>query len=181
MTTQSHTAKSARLQWLGAMATVVAGLTFGLGIYSVAEVRYIPSESMTPTLQVDDQVVVSKISYWFSRPARDDIVVFRAPTELRTQNIDSNLIKRIVGVPGDKLMIRSGRLWVNDVQVEEPFVSGPTNYGYGPAVVPPNSYFVLGDNRNHSYDSHFWGFVTRSDLIGKAVVRFYPITHFRFL
>lgn len=181
MTTQSHSAKSGRTQWLGAAVTVAAGLVLGLGLGAVAEVRYIPSESMAPTLKVDDQVIVSKISYWFGRPERNDIVVFRSPDELRSQNIDSVLIKRIVGVPGDKLMIHSGRLWVNDVQVNEPFVHSSIDYGYGPVTVPPNSYFVLGDNRNQSYDSHFWGFAARSDLIGKAVVRFYPITQVRML
>lgn len=163
--------------WISAAITVGAGLLLGWGLHSIAEVRYIPSESMTPTLRVNDQLIIDKLSYLFHSPQRDDIIVFNPSPELLSQNIHDAFIKRVIAVPGDIVMIRQGQLWINNDQITESFIQNKANYNYGPVTVPPDAYFVLGDNRTHSYDSHFWGFVPRQDVIGKAVVRIYPLNH----
>ncbi len=173
MTTLQRTSR--KNEWWEATKTAVCGLAIAAGFHTfVAEVRYIPSESMTPTLQVGDRIIVEKLSYRLRSPQRGDIVVFSATPELRSQNLKDDLIKRIIGLPGDTIVIQSGKLFVNGKPITEPYLQDPPNYDYGPAKVPQNQYFVLGDNRNHSYDSHLWGFLPRQNLIGHAAFRFYP-------
>jgi signal peptidase I len=140
----------------------------------VAEARYIPSKAMEPTLQVNDRLVINKLTYQFRQPERGDIVVFSPTEALQQQNIQDPLIKRIIGLPGDKVQVRGRQVYINDRPLTETYISDKPEYEWGPMVVPPNSYFVLGDNRNNSYDSHFWGFVPRENIIGKATQRFYP-------
>jgi signal peptidase I len=162
-------------QWWEATKTAICGLAIAAGSHTfVAEVRYIPSESMTPTLQVGDRIIIEKLSYRFRAPQRGNIVVFRATSELRSRNLKDDLIKRIIGLPGDTILIQSGKLFINDKQVAEAYLQDLPDYNYGPATVPQDQYFVLGDNRSHSYDSHLWGFLPRQSLVGRATLRFYP-------
>lgn len=171
---RSHSSVSS---WHDATKTVVIALAMALVARSfIAEVRYIPSESMTPTLQVGDRYIVEKLSYYFRSPQRGDIIAFSAPSELRAQNLRDDLVKRIIGIPGDTIEIRNSQVWINDQIISEPYLKESTHYRYGPVVIPKDQYFVLGDNRNQSYDSHFWGFVPRSNIIGLAGFRFAPIT-----
>lgn len=140
----------------------------------IAEARYIPSEAMLPTLQVNDRLIINKLAYRFSPPQRGDIIVF-SPTEvLQQQNYHEAFIKRIIGLPGDKVQIKEGKVYINDQPLQEDYIQDLPNYEYKTQVVPANSYFVLGDSRNNSYDSHYWGFVPRENIIGKATQRFYP-------
>lgn len=165
-----------RNEWWEATKTAVCGLAIAAGFHTfVAEVRYIPSESMTPTLQVGDRIVIEKLSYRFRSPQRGEIVVFSATSELRSQNLKDDLIKRVIGLPGDTIRVQSGKLFLNSKRITEPYLQESPNYNYGPTVVPPNQYFVLGDNRNHSYDSHLWGFLPKQNLIGHAAFRFSPL------
>lgn len=177
MTTLKPTTR--RNEWWEATKTAICGLAIAAAFHTfVAEVRYIPSESMTPTLQVGDRIVIEKLSYQFRLPQRGDIVVFRATPELRSQNLKDDLIKRVIGLPGDTIRVQSGKLFINDQRVAESYLQDAPNYNYGPARVPQNQYFVLGDNRNHSYDSHLWGFLPKQNLIGHATLRFYPLSQF---
>jgi len=140
---------------------------------NVAEARYIPSGSMEPTLQINDRLIINKWSYYFQEPQRGNIVVF-APTEaLKQQNFQDAFISRIIGVPGDKVEVKGGKVYVNNQPLIENYIKEPPDYTYE-ATVPPDSYLVLGDNRNNSYDSHYWGFVPRENIIGKAAKRFWP-------
>jgi signal peptidase I len=141
----------------------------------VAESRYIPAGSMMPTLQIDDRLIIDKWSYHFQAPQRGDIVLFSPTETLKQQNLKDAFIKRIIGIPGDKIEVKGGKVYVNGQPLEENYIAEAPNYQYGPATVPPNSYFVLGDNRNNSYDSHYWGFVARENIIGKASKRFWPL------
>jgi signal peptidase I len=89
--------------------------------------------------------------------------------------VKDDLIKRIIGLPGDTIQIQSGKVFVNGKSIAEPYLQERPDYNYGPVTIPQNQYFVLGDNRNHSYDSHLWGFLLKENLIGRAAFRFYPV------
>ena len=162
--------------WVEGVKTLGLSAILALGIRTfIAEARYIPSESMLPTLEVNDRLIVEKIGYHFNAPQRGDVVVF-APTEaLQEQQFKDAFIKRVIGLPGDVVEVREGKVFINDSPLPESYIYEPPDYAYGPEVVPEDSYLVLGDNRNNSYDSHYWGFVPRDRIIGKALVRFWPL------
>ncbi|MGE5657891.1 MAG: signal peptidase I [Actinomycetota bacterium] len=160
--------------WLEGLKTIglSAILAFGIRTF-VAEARYIPSGSMLPTLQINDRLIVDKLSYKFQDPQRGDIVVF-SPTEVLSKQYKDAFIKRIIGLPGDQVEVKNGRVYVNSQPLREEYIAEPPQYNWGPEIVPQGQYLVLGDNRNNSYDSHFWGFVPRGNIIGRAIVRFWP-------
>lgn len=162
--------------WIEGFQTIGLSIVLALGIrHFVAEARYIPSGSMEPTLQINDRLVVEKVSYYFNPPERGDIVVFWPPDELfpNTGRRDA-FIKRVIGLPGETVQIEAGNVIVDGRLLEEEYIKAPPEYQWGPETVPPYSYLVLGDNRNSSYDSHSWGFVPQKNIIGRAVVRFWP-------
>lgn len=149
-------------------------LAFGIRQF-VAEARFIPSGSMEPTLQIDDRLVVEKISYHFNPPERSDIIVFWPPEELALPGARRDAyIKRVIGLPGDTVEITEGTVFINGQALNESYIMAPPDYQWGPEVVPAESYLVLGDNRNQSYDGHAWGFLPQENIIGRAVVRFWP-------
>lgn len=131
---------------------------------------WIPSESMEPTLNPRDRVIALKVGYYFEPPRRGDIVCFYYPVDPKQV-----FVKRIIGLPGDTVEVRNGLAIVNGVPLSEPYVKYPGGPDYGPRKVPDGQYFVLGDNRANSGDSRFWGFVPRKNIIGRAVVRFWPL------
>jgi signal peptidase I len=114
------------------------------------------------------------LTYRFRLPERGDIVVFSPTEALQKLNYREAFIKRIIGLPGDKVQVKGGQVYINDQPLAETYISDKPEYEWGPMVIPPNSYFVLGDNRNNSLDSAHWGFVPRENIIGKATQRFYP-------
>lgn len=151
----------------------------GLGVATIvhtfiAEVRYVPSLSMQPTLQINDRVVVSKLSYKFSPVRRGDIIVFQPPKVLSKLNVRGALIKRAIGLPGERVQVKNGQVYVSDRPIEESYIAQKPKYNWGPAIVPPKSYLVLGDNRNQSFDGHNWGFVPQESIVGRAFLRFWP-------
>lgn len=141
----------------------------------VAEARYIPSGAMLPTLQINDRLIIDKWSYRFQSPQRGDIVVFSPTEALKQQNYKDAFIKRVIGLPREKVEVKERKVYINNRPLEENYIEDPPNYRFGPVAVPSNSYFMLGDNRNNSYDSHYWGFVPRENIIGKATQRFWPL------
>ncbi|NEQ53343.1 MAG: signal peptidase I [Leptolyngbya sp. SIO3F4] len=168
--------------WIEGLQTIGLSIALALGIRQfVAEARYIPSESMKPTLQVNDRLVIEKLSYRFQEPQRGDIVVFWPPSEIvpAGQKKDA-FIKRIVGLPGDVVEVTEGTVLVNGKVQDESYIHTPPTYEQDPLTIPAGNYFVLGDNRNASYDSHAWDiakpFVPEDQIIGKAIVRFWPLT-----
>ncbi len=149
-------------------------LAFGVRI-AAAQCYLIPSGSMEPTLEVNDRLFVDKISYHFASPHRGDVVVFTPPPAIVEKEKSTDpFIKRVIGLPGEQIEIKGGRVYVNNQPLQENYITNKPDYQWGPQIVPKNSYLVLGDNRNKSYDGHVWGFLNRDRLIGKAVVRFWP-------
>jgi len=161
--------------WTEILKTVGLSVVLAFGIRTfVAEARYIPSGSMEPTLQINDRLIIDKISYDFESPQRGDIIVFQPTDVLEQQNFHDAFIKRLIGLPGDRVEVKDGIVYVNQNPLQENYIAAKPNYQWGPVVVPTGSYLVLGDNRNDSYDSHYWGFVPRNHIVGKAIARFYP-------
>ena len=195
--------------WLEAAKTIGLSLLLAFGIRQfIAEARYIPSESMVPALVIDDRLMVEKISYLLHPPHRGDIVVFWPPENVAeachspSTHRDA-FIKRVVGLPGDKVQVQNGEVSINGKPLQENYklfirlgdqvqvrhgavfiedqplasyeaASVPPAGIWGPKVIPPNSYFMMGDNRNNSCDSRIWGTVPSKDIIGRAAFRFFP-------
>ena len=170
------TSQNSQNPWIEGLQTIGLSIVLALGIrHFVAEARYIPSGSMEPTLQINDRLVVEKVSYYFNTPERGDIVVFWPPDKLfPNEGRRDAFIKRVIGLPGETVQVESGRVIVNGQSLKEGYIKAPPEYQWGPETVPPSAYLVLGDNRNSSYDSHSWGFVPQENIIGRAVVRFWP-------
>lgn len=146
--------------------------TFIFGPYKI------PTGSMKPTFMENDKIFVDKISYRFHEPRRGDIIVFKYPLDRK-----KDFVKRLAGLPGETIEIRNGVIVVDGKTLHEPPFNRNTYYNveswpYGKAGqairVPPGSYFALGDNSAHSADSRQWGFVPRKDVIGKAVMIWWP-------
>jgi signal peptidase I len=147
-------------------------LVFGFVRPFVVEAFYIPSQSMVPTLKVQDRVLVNKFIYRFSEPERRDIVVFQS-----VEGGGEDLIKRVVGLPGDEIAVRGGRLFVNGEPQTEPYVNKkfPDRSTFAPTRVPKGHYFMMGDNRANSRDSRFFGPVPEKNIEGEAFLRFWPL------
>jgi signal peptidase I len=161
-----------------------------IGVHAaVAEARFIPSESMAPTLAVGDRLIIEKVTARFSSPRRGEILVFYPPN---THPSDGGLalrvvrklgftpdvayIKRVIGLPGETLAIHDGQVWIDGKALVEPYLNEPPNYTLDPVRVPAGHLFMLGDNRNNSQDSHVWGPLPIENVIGQAAVRFWPLT-----
>ncbi|NJL89141.1 MAG: signal peptidase I [Coleofasciculaceae cyanobacterium SM2_1_6] len=153
---------------------IAVAIAFGIRTF-IAEARYIPSGSMLPTLKINDRLMVEKISFLFRTPERGDIVVFNPTDSLIQQNFHDAFIKRVIGTPGDTVEVRDGKVIVNGEPLVENYLLEPPTLNSPPVKIPPNEYMVMGDNRNSSYDSRFWGFVPRDRIIGKAAFRFWPL------
>jgi signal peptidase I len=143
----------------------------------IAEPRLIPSESMYPTLYVGDRLVVEKLSYHFHPPKTGDIVVFHTPPELQRRGYDKNqaFIKRVIGMPGEIISVVDGKVYLNNQPIQEDYIAEPPNQPFPPVKVPADKLFVMGDNRNDSNDSRYWGFLPRENVIGRATFRFWPL------
>lgn len=137
----------------------------------------IPSGSMENTIMTGDQIFGSRLSYEFGDPQRGDIAIFRYP-----DNEEELFIKRIIGLPGEKVEIIDGKVYINDSSepLEEDYLKETPTGSFGPYYVPEDSYFMLGDNRNDSRDSRWWNntYVKRDKILAKAVWRYYPLSKF---
>ncbi len=125
--------------------------------------------AMEPNLHSDQFVLVNPYVYLASTPARGDVIVFRFPLNPRT-----SFIKRVIGLPGEKVEVRGGQVVINDTVLREPVRIIPGDYDYGPTQLGQDEYFVLGDNRPESSDSHIWGPVSSRLIIGKVSFSYWP-------
>jgi signal peptidase I len=143
---------------------------------SIAQSYIVPTGSMVPTINAGDRVMVNKLVYRFREPERGEVIVFDPP-----ENVGKiPFLKRVIGLPGDTIEVRQGNIYVNGeiFTVDE---ASATDYSYGPVTVPEGAIFVLGDNRNNSYDSHCWGFVPMKNLVGEGLFVFWPPHDMRLL
>lgn len=174
--------------------------------FFIGEIRWIPSGSMEPTLQVKDRIFVERMTRFYSTPERGDVMIFYPPfVELDNSFAgvfkrlsgffcqDIAYIKRVIGMPGDKLEIKkledgSHVVLVNDKALDEPYIKSKFDYidcndnmVCGPMIIPQGNYFMLGDNRGNSQDSRFWGYLPEDRFIGKAIFLFWPFNRVKSL
>lgn len=151
---------------------VLAGILFFVINALTARIR-VDGPSMEPNFVHNNYVVVNKIAYLYSDIERGDVIVFPFP-----DNQEEDFIKRIIGLPGDIVAVRNGQVYVNDQLIEEPYIITPHVRDYEGVTVPEGTVFVMGDNRNNSSDSRAWGTLNIEDIIGKAVLIYWPATDF---
>jgi signal peptidase I len=179
----------ALIEWLVILAIVlvctVVLRTFVVQSYSI------PSLSMSPTLQVGDRIIVDKLSYRFGSVHRGDIIVFARPP-LEDQEY-ADLVKRVIGLPGETISARNGHVYINGKRLDEPWLPpGPQSYTGplpgdpheqfnmpGPVKIPAGEYYVMGDNRENSEDSRFFGPISKSLIVGRAVVVAWPLSQIK--
>lgn len=155
---------------------VVALAIFVVSYLTLVQPHQVRGASMVPNFQNGEYILTDKITYRLRNPQRGDVIIFRAP---RNQELD--YIKRIIGLPAERLMIEKGIIYIDGKPLEEGYLpSGPVSAGTflqdGKEIyIPADEYFVLGDNRNHSSDSREWGTVPRKDIIGRAYLRYWPL------
>jgi signal peptidase I len=153
---------------LDLLETVGLAVVLFLVINAISARVRVDGFSMLPTLQDGEFVLVNKLAYQIGSPARGDIIVLRSTT---TPNLD--LIKRVIGLSGDKIVVQGGQVKINGQILSEPYINTAPNYN-GAWQVPSGYLFVLGDNRNNSSDSHYWGFLPMQNVIGKALLIYWP-------
>jgi signal peptidase I len=170
--------------------TIVVALVLALIIRAFfLQVFWIPSGSMEPTLDISDRIVVNKVIYNFRPPKRFEVLVFRqVQTEAGQEKRD--LIKRLIGLPGEKLKIKDGVVYISNTAhkdksgaIQDDYIALTEKHSmnrdfanYGPVTIPQNSFFMMGDNRPASADSRYWGFLPKKNLIGQAFLRIWPLT-----
>lgn len=157
------------------ITTILLAFVLALVIRAyVVEARIIPSGSMLPTIEEEDRVLVNKVVYHLRQPERGEIIVFEAPVAMA--GTDDDFIKRVIGLPGETVEIKNGKVYINGKPLKEDYIAEPPDYVFGPVKVPEDALFVMGDNRNSSYDSHLWNAWLRLDKVkGKAFVRYWPL------
>lgn len=167
------------LEWL---LLVAAALGIALLIKAfLFQAFYIPSESMVPTLLKNDRVLVNKLSYRLHDVHRGDIVVFEAP-EGQEQGDVKDLVKRVIGLPGEQIESKDGRVYVDGRPLEEGYLPpGTVSEGLPPTRVPADSVFVMGDNRSQSRDSRVFGPIPQDDIVGRVFVRIWPPSRIAFM
>jgi signal peptidase I len=162
------------------IAWLWVGLIFLLINGTVGQARVIPSGSMERTLLIGDHLIMSRIGFdagipftaihtpLWRNPHRQQIVIFKPPFGDNAPDY----VKRVIGMPGDTLEIHDGSIWINGKKLDEPYLDAPMNPAehFGPVQVPEGNFFMMGDNRGNSYDSRFWGFVPRGNIIGTPVI-----------
>lgn len=142
----------------------------------VAEPRFIPSNSMEPTLHIGDRLIVDKVSLLWQPPHQGEVVVFAPPPQLQEIGYDAHqaFIKRVIGEPGETVRVTQGQVYIDQNPLQEGYILEPPHYEMLPLKVPPGYLFVMGDNRNDSNDSHVWGVLPKDNVIGRARFRFWP-------
>ena len=156
--------------------TIALTLIIFLVIRFAIQSYRVSGPSMLPGLQTDDYVLVNKIAYLFHAPERGDVIVFHYPLDT-----SEDFIKRVIGLPGDTVSLDNKTVQVDGVVLHEPYISEAYNPSGKTIKLPMDEYFVLGDNRPLSDDSRDWGFVPKADLVGKAVIVYWPLSNWELI
>jgi len=151
--------------------TIVMTVLIFAAVRLMAQNFRIEGNSMEPNLHNGQYLIIEKVSYRFSEPQRGDVIVFHYPN-----NPKRDFIKRIIGLPGETVQIRQGQIYIGGKLLPEPYNPNTGSYSWGPGVVGEDEYFVLGDNRNNSSDSHSWGMLPKDMIVGKAWFIYWPIS-----
>ncbi|MEA4908750.1 MAG: signal peptidase I [Chloroflexi bacterium] len=160
---------------LETLQTILLALVLYLLIDAVVARVRVENISMKPTLDPGEFIIVNKLAYRLGDFQRGDIIIFHFP-----QNVQDDYIKRVIGLPEDVIDVRNGTVHVNGQPMDEPYIVTPPEY-MGEWIVPDDTLFVLGDNRNQSSDSHIWGFVPIENVIGRALVVYWPLDKMQIL
>ena len=151
--------------------TILPAVLIALMIHLfLAQATRVEGYSMEPTLHGHERLVIEKLSFHFHTPERGDIVVLRVPDYGKEM-----LIKRVIGLPGDTISVENGQVIINGELLNENYINGPPRGAYGPTIVPDDSVFVMGDNRNNSKDSRSFGTIPYDDIVGRAWIRYWPL------
>lgn len=174
-----------RVEWLAVIG--FAALAAVLLRLFVVQTYFVPSGSMSPTIQVNDRIIVNKLAYHLHGVGRGDIVVFNAPEPAVRQDCDTNdtvLVKRVIGLPGETIADHNGTVYIDGKALDQGFLPkhdpNTKTTSFNAVHIGKNEYFVMGDDRVNSCDSRIWGLVQRSEIIGKAEMRIWPISHIGF-
>jgi len=155
--------------------TVLLAVILFLAINAISARVRVENISMQPTLYQGEFVLVNKIAYKIGQPHHGDVIVFHYPRDPK-----QDYIKRLIGLPGDQIRIQNNQVFVNNYQLDEPYLAAEPAYT-GTWLVPAGNFFVLGDNRNQSSDSHVWGYVPTDLVVGKALVVYWPLSNLQIL
>ena len=179
MTSSESNKNQTQNSWKGLFIWILIALLLR---WQAVEPRWIPSGSMIPTLQIQDRILIEKITPRINQKLNkhshiNSIVIFKPPKILTEEGYSdgSALIKRVVGLPGDKIEVSNGKLYRNEKEINEPWIKEPIEYEMEETKIPEYSLWVLGDNRNNSLDSHIWGPLPEKNLIGTALARYWPL------
>ena len=198
--TQSEKSKSLIVTiCLTLLSVQLVGILLALSVrIFIAEPRYIPSSSMEPSLLINDRLIIDKLSFHWRKPVRGEIIMFNPPNHPIVPDSTKAYINRVIGLPGDRISIRDGKVFINDAPLNEPYIAASIYYTLPTKddslcprcfipdnvqtdknglffTVPNRNYWVMGDNRNNSLDSHVYGFMPEKNLIGRAMLRYYPL------
>lgn len=152
------------------LTLLLASVIFLVGQAMIQSCKVVGS-SMEPSLYEGQYLVVNKVVYWFHPPRRGDVIIFHSP-----ENDGHDLIKRVIATPGEYVEIKDGKVYIDGTPLEEPYIAEEPHYDRPPQQVPADCYFVLGDNRNNSSDSHIWGTLPEENVVGKAWLCYWPIS-----
>jgi signal peptidase I len=154
-----------------AAGTIVPAIVIALLIHVfLAQATRVYGQSMEPNFHTNERLVIEKMSYRFHGPRRGDVIVLRDPS-----GSPELLIKRVIGLPGERVTLADGKIFIDGVRLDEPYLDQPTQGGGRSWVVPPLHVFVMGDNRSASRDSRIFGAVPLEELVGKALFRYWPV------
>lgn len=162
--------RGARSVGIETVKTIAIAAVLFLAVRATVTPRIVLGHSMDPTLHTNEWVLLEHVSYWLHGPQRGDIVVFNAP-----DNPGQEYIKRVIGLPGDQVSVRDGRVSINGHALKEPYIAAPPDY-LDNRIVPTGYLYVLGDNRGNSDDSHVWGLLPQRNIVGHALAIYWPIS-----